>query len=72
VQLQLYTYKFCTEGLGVILCIYVRLLTIYLQKKKVGSNCIHHIVSNFLFISVLIVVSSSISFWRGLAHSDIF
>jgi hypothetical protein len=47
-QLQLYTYKFCTEILEVILCIYVRLLTIYLQKqKKVRSNCIHQQVIEF-------------------------
>jgi hypothetical protein len=45
-QLRLYTYKFCTEDLGVILCIYVRLLTIYLQEKKVGTNYIHNIITS--------------------------
>ena len=34
VEQQLHTYYFCTVTLGVILCMYLMLLTIYFGKKK--------------------------------------
>jgi hypothetical protein len=53
VEQQLHPYKFCTVTLGVILCMYVMLLTIFLPKKKVMVANIYDITSPYIVITDL-------------------